>query len=281
MTVTFLEEIADARQATNRLGVRSYTTAYRLETDSQNDTAADVGNHSSLPGIGDKFADDTQAYCHDITIANTAPWKGWTATYNYSTEREISKTDPADDEVKVSWTSEVYNEPVFQDVNGSAVLNSANDYFIDPSPSRDAVHLIAKIRANVRSVPSWVLSKQNHVNSGIITIGGLQIAAGLARMSRLEISERQRRNNIDFYALSFEVHIHSDGWRLKPMDVGFRELEYGVLVQIKDTNGDEVTTPVMLDGEGKAQTDPSPESAIFGNYQVYVESDLTGLPGID
>ena len=280
MTVTFIEQIPGSRQATNRLGIRSYTTAYRLETDSQADTAADVGNHTSLPGIGSKFSDDAEAYCNNIDISNTAPWKGWTATYQYSTERTISQTDPADDEVKVSWTSEVYQEPVFQDVNGNAVVNSAGDFYIDPAPSRDAVHIIARIAANVRSVPTWVLSKQNNVNSGLITIGGLQIAAGLARMSRLEISERQRRNNINFYAISFEIHIHSDGWRMQPMDVGFREIEYGELVQIKDKNGDEVTTPVMLDGEGVAQKDPSPESAVFGNYKVYVESDLTSLPGI-
>lgn len=281
MTVTYHGIIPDKRTATNAAGIRTYSDTYRLTSDSKTDTASTVGNNANLPSIGSVHAEDAQAYCNNLAITCTDGYTGWEAVATWSTERTMSSTDPADDEVKVSWTSEVYNEPVFQDVNGNAILNSANDYFIDPGPSRDSVHVIAKIKANVRQVPAWVLSKQNHVNSGIITIGGLQIAAGLARMSRLEISERQRRNNNDFYALSFEVHIHSDGWRLKPMDVGFRELEYGVLVQIKDTNGDEVTTPVMLDGEGKAQADPSPESAIFGNYQVYVESDLTGLPGID
>jgi hypothetical protein len=126
-----------------------------------------------------------------------------------------------------------------------------------------------------------VLAKQNNVNDSQITVGGLVIGAGLARMSRLEISERQRRNDVDFYSMSFELHIHKDGWLLEPMDVGFRELEYGELVQIKDTNEDEVTTPVMLDGQGVAQTNPTPSSAVFGSYQVYGTSDLSTLPGID
>jgi len=65
------------------------------------------------------------------------------------------------------------------------------------------------------------------------------------------------------------------------MDVGFRELEYGDLVQIKDSNGDEVTTPVMLDGAGKAQTHPTPSSAVFLEFKVYETSDLSALPGID
>ncbi len=280
MTVTYIGPTT--RSASNRLGVRSYTHGFLLSTDAKADTEYDVGSHGDLPVIGDVHADDTQAYCTELSVDNHEPWQGWTATAQYSTERKISKTDPADDEIKVSWTTEIYQEPVFSDVNGNAVVNSAGDYYIDPTPSRDTTHLIAKISSNHQSIPEWVLGMQNNVNDSQVTIGGLVIAAGLARMSRLEISERQRRNDIDFYSMSFEIHLHKAGWLLEPMDVGFRELEYvGDLVQIKDSNGDEVTTPVMLDGAGRAQDNPTPSSAVFGSYQIYETSDLSALPGID
>lgn len=280
MTVTYHGIIADKRTATNAAGIRTYSDTYRLTSDSKSDTASTVGNNINLPSIGSVHAEDAQAYCNNLAITCTDGYTGWEAVATWSTERTMSSTDPADDEVKVSWTSEVYQEPVFQDVNGNAVVNSAGDYFIDPTPSRDACHLIAKIRANVQSVPAWVLAKQNNVNSGSITIGGLVIAARLARLCRLEISERQRRNSIDFYAMSFEIHIHSDGWRLQPMDVGFRELRGGSRRQIQDDEFQEVTTPVMLNGSGKAQLDPTPASAVFLDFQQYTESDLTSLPGI-
>jgi hypothetical protein len=281
MTVTYMGTIAEKRTAVNAAGIRTYSETFRLTSDATSDTASDVGNNTSLPSIGSVYADDAQAYCTNLSISCTDGYAGWEAVATWTTERTMSSTDPEDDEVRVSWTTEVYQEPVFQDVDGDAVVNSAGDYFIDPVPTRDATHLIARIRSNHRSIPAWILAKQNNVNSGLIQIGGLNIAAGLARMARLEIGERQRRNDIDFYSLSFEVHIHKDGWLLQPMDVGFRELEYGELVQIKDTLGDEVTTPVMLDGEGKAQSSPTPSSAVFGSYQVYETSDLSTLPGID
>ena len=281
MTVTNQGSIAEKRTATNAAGIRTYSETFRLTSDSKSDTASTVGNNASLPSIGSVYADDGQAYCTNLAISCTHDYTGWEAVATWTTERTMSSTDPEDDEVKVSWTTEVYQEPVFADADGNAVVNSAGDYFIDPVPSRDTTHLIAKIRSNHRSIPAWVLSLQNNVNDSQITIGGLVIAAGLARMSRLEISERQRRNDIDFYGMSFEVHLHKNGWLLEPMDVGFRELEYGDLVQIKDSSEDEVTTPVMLDGAGKAQTHPTPASAVFLEFKVYETSDLSALPGID
>jgi hypothetical protein len=281
MSVTYQGSIAEKRTATNAAGIRTYSETFRLTSDSKSDTASTVGNNASLPSIGSVYADDGQAYCTNLAISCTDGYTGWEAVASWTTERTMSSTDPEDDEVKVSWTTEVYQEPVFQDVDGNAVVNSAGDYFIDPVPTRDATHLIARIRSNHRTIPAWVLAKQNNVNDSQITVGGLVIGAGLARMSRLEISERQRRKDVDFYSMSFELHIHKDGWLLEPMDVGFRELKDGELVQIKDTNEDEVTTPVMLDGQGVAQTNPTPSSAVFGSYQVYGTSDLSTLPGID
>jgi len=270
MTVIFQGSIAEKRTATNAAGIRTYSETYRLTSDTKSDTAYIVGSNASLPTIGSVYSDDG--------------YTGWEVVATWTTERTMSSADPADDEVKVSWTTEVYQEPVFADVNGNAVVNSAGDYFIDPTPSRDTTHLIAKISSNHQSIPEWVLGMQNNVNDSQVTIGGLVIAAGLARMSRLQISERQRRNDIDFYSMSFEVHLHKNGWLLEPMDVGFRHLGggfRGYLVQIKDDNGDEVTTPVMLDGNGVAQLNPTPSSAVFGSYQIYETSDLSTLPGID
>ena len=279
MTINYKGVEKESRSASNRGGVRTYSEVYKIEA-TASETAYEVGSNTNLPSIGDVHADDNQAYCVSVDPQCVAGnW--WEVTAQWSSGRRLDATDPAQDEIMISWTSEIYQEAIHEDVNGNAILNSAGDYFIDPLVTRDNSHFIAKIRANVRGVPAWVLSKQNHVNSGIITIGGLQIAAGLARMSRLEISERQRRGNIDFWVLSYEIHIHENGWRARPLDAGFRKLEYGEPVQIKDKNGDEVTTPVLLDGEGGVLTDITPETAVYGNYQIYVESDLTVLPGID
>jgi hypothetical protein len=290
MTVTFKNIIAGSRRATNTKGVRNYSQSYLLTTDTLADTAYIVGSHASLPKIGDVFASDSYAYCTTLEVTNHAPFQGWTVTATWSTERTVDATDPTADEVMVSWSSEIYQEPVFTDVNGGSVTNSAGDYYIDPVPTRDNTHLIAKIRSNVTSVPTWVLSKQNNVNSGVIVIGGLSIPAKMARLCRLEIGERQLRGTTSFYQLSFEIHIHEVGWHLIPLDVGFRRLEYGEPVQIRtdDTgaivlfpNGEEPTQPVLLDGTGEVlDVALLPAGAVYRDHQIYVESDLTTMPGI-
>ena len=290
MTVTFKNIIAGSRRATNTKGVRNYSQSYLLTTDTLDDTAYDVGSHASLPKIGDVFADDSYAYCTTLEVTNHAPFQGWTVAATWSTERTIDASDPTADEIMVSWSSEIYQEPVFTDVNGGSVTNSTGDYYIDPVPTRDNTHLIAKIRSNVTSVPTWVLSKQNNVNSGVIVIGGLSIPAKMARLCRLEIGERQLRDTTSFYQLSFEIHIHEVGWHLTPLDVGFRRLEYGEPVQIRtdDTgaivlfpNGEEPTQPVLLDGTGEVlDVALLPAGAVYRDHQIYVESDLTSMPGI-
>jgi hypothetical protein len=277
MTITYHGVEKESRNASKLRGVRTYSETYKLEA-TASETAYQVGSDSNLPSIADVHADDDQAYCISI-IPRCVAGNWWEVEAQWSTERRLD-ADPEQDEVRVSWTSEIYQEAVYRDVDGNGILNSAGDYFIDPLTTRDNSHIIAKISSNHSSIPAWVLSKQNNVNSSQITIGGLVIAAGLARMSRLEISERQRRNAIDFYTMSFEVHLHEDGWRARPLDAGFRRLEYGEPVQIKDQNGDEVTTPVLLDGNGEVLDPVTPETAVYGNYQIYVESDLTSLPGI-
>jgi hypothetical protein len=188
----------------------------------------------------------------------------------------------------IDWNSEIYQEVVQFDIDGNAVLNSAGDYFIDPTPSRDAIHLIAKIQSNVASVPAYVISYQNAVNSGSVTIGGLVCGIGLVKIQRMVIGTREERGGVTFYKFSFEAHIHKEGWRLKPLDAGFRYLNYsGLPVQIKidsdgdvSATGDEVTTPVPLDGAGGLLVSPSPATGVFGNFKIYDELDLTVLPGI-
>ena len=109
MTVTLKEEIGEARHATNDQGSRSYTRAFRLETSLQSEDAWDVGSHAGLPVIGDTFPSDARAYCHNIDIDNSDPWKGWIATYEYSDKRQITEVQAGTgvlDEILYTFTTQ-------------------------------------------------------------------------------------------------------------------------------------------------------------------------------
>jgi hypothetical protein len=91
--------------------------------------------------------------------------------------------------------------------------------------------------------------------------------------------------------VSFEIHIHEVGWHLTPLDVGISSAGVtGEPVQIRtdDTgaivlfpNGEEPTQPVLLDGTGEVlDVSLLPAGAVYRDHQIYVESDLTTMPGI-
>jgi len=195
----------------------------------------------------------------------------------------LDETDPSNDEILIAWDSEIYQEDIFEDVFGNALMNSAGDYFIDPSPNRDASHLIAKLNFNVLSVPVWALSLKNTVNDAPITIDGLTIATGLAKVQRMSIGNRMKRNDVVYRPIDMEIHIHEDGWLFEPLDAGFRERDdyTGELKQIvNELDGEEVTSPAPLDGAGHAIDSPTPENAIFGSFTIYRTGDLTVIPGV-
>lgn len=271
-----------SRTAENDLGVRTYSDTYKVEASSPADSAYDVGSAAGLPVIGSTYSDDSAAYCRSLSVANPEPYAGWTVTASYSTERTISTSDPSLDGVLVSWSSEIYQEPIFVDKDGDAVVNSAGDYFVDPVPTRQSSHLIAKIRANLLTIPTWVLSYQNAVNNASVTIDGLSVAIRKAKVQRIEIGEEQLRNGTVFRQLSYEVHLRNDDWKLRPLDAGFRSKNGSndMLQIINDGDGSEVTQPALLDGSGARLDNPTPATAVFGEYEIYPELDLTSLPGI-
>ena len=276
------KERDEGRTANFDGGTWTYQRQWEVRTTDKNDRENIVSTAPGLPAYGELHPAPIAVDAWAKTIAY-APVTGsaiaWIVTVTYTSERELNE-NPTTDEVLISWSSEIYPELVNIDRNGAAIVNSAGDYFIDPVPTRDGIHLIAKIRANVGAVPSWLINYQNAVNNDEITIGGLLIGVGLARVQRIEVGERQKRGNVTFYPLSFEVHIHKDGWRLRPLDAGFRKLDGTKRVQIGDKLGSEPTTPVPLNGGGQPLEDPGPTTAVFGNFKIYDELDLTALPGI-
>ena len=292
MTVTFLG--LSARSANNEKGKRTYTEVYKLTTTQKTETAYTVGSHSSLPAIGSQHPDDANAYCRSLRVDNTDFWKGWTVTATFSDERDLS-TNPIHDEAQISWSAESYEEVILYDaVTGHAILNTANDPFSEP-PTREATHLVASISANVASVPTWVLSYQDAVNSDAITIGGLSIGVGKAKMQNLAISQKQTRNNTDFYRLSFQIKIKEEGWKFRPLSTGFSQLKYHttfhqwghVTTDVFKTDcvnilGDwkPVSEPALLDAAGRQIISDDPADGYFMEFDIYPLLAFSSLPGV-
>jgi hypothetical protein len=286
VTVYYLGEIPTGRQAVNSKGMRSYTAEFRLKTTSRTEDAYDVGSHASLPIIGDTHPSDSGAWCESISVACTDGWTGWVVTCQWTSEREYA-TDPTADPAIVTLNTEQFQKPAVFDVDGYGICNSAGDPY-DPPEMMDDSRRLFTVMKNMASVPSWVISSQDAINNDVFSLGGLSIGVGLAKVQSVAVSEPQSRNGVSFRTVTFQIQVQRDGWTLRPLDAGFRQLAWDGATRINiytpDSTGDtygggeRITAPVPLDGAGQAQANPTIASAVYGSHVVYQSMAFSTLP---
>lgn len=275
MTITYIGEIH--APATNNKGSRSYTRTFKLKTTAQTERAYHVGSHASLPVIGELHPDDSTAWCVALHVDPTDPWKGWTATAEYSTERELAE-DPTADPALISWDSEQFQKPAIYSYAGTAIVNSAGDPFDPPNMMDDSRRIVTVIK-NLAVVPAWILTYQDAVNSDSFVLDGVTIGIGLAKMQRVAVGEEQRRNGTLFRTVTFSIHLEKDGWLLEPLDAGFREIVSGERINILNDGDDlQPSAPVPLNGSGVHLTNPTAATAVFLSFVVYETKAFSSLP---
>jgi hypothetical protein len=257
--------------------MRSYSRQFRLETTLQAEGPFAVGSDSNLPLIGSLHPEDSGAWCTTLSVENTDPWKGWLVTAEYSSERELNETATSDAAI-ITWSSEQFQRPVIVDQDGEAIVNSAGDPF-DPPHMIDDSRRVVTVTKNLATVPSWILTYQDAVNSADFTVDGVSIAEGKAKMQSVTIGEPQSRNGNTFRTVTFSMHLEKNGWLFKPLDAGFRTKIDGVMANVRnDDDGELPALPVPLDGFGNVLVDPSPSTAIYLEFTVYETKDFSLLP---
>lgn len=278
MTVIYRSEAYNGRTAQNDLGIRTYTRAFWLETTVVTEGAFAVGSNASLPIIGSVHPEDSGAWCRSLNVDNTNPWKVWRVTANYSSEFELN-TNPLSDPAIINWDSEQFQKPAVYDYSGNAICNSAGDLF-DPPVMVDDSRRTVTIVKNLAAVPSWILSYQDAVNSDVFSIDGFSIAIGKAKMQRVSVSAKEKRNSTSFYPVTFTIHLQNDGWKLQPLDCGFRK-KGTVTTERNGITSDDGTgpvVPVFLNGSGGVLANPSLTNAVFLNYTYYRTQAFSSLP---
>lgn len=281
MAITSIGEVIEAREGQNDNGNRSYSRQFLIQVDNENDNVFTVTSSTALPLVGHQYPGDPQALCKKVR-AQCKTALSWTYTAEYDTVKDDvdlnmeSGAKPWDASPIITWSSEIYQEAIYKDKDDKAIVNSAGDYFVDPAPTRDASHLIAQIKQKVQYVPSWVFSYQNAVNSGPITIDGLSVGAGLAKVQRISVGETKTNGFFNYREVTLEIHLHKDGWKLEPLDAGFRKLVDGKPVKVEGA-----TQPVLLDLNGDVLENPEdPSQAKYHEFKIYPELSFSGLPGV-
>lgn len=288
MAVTYVGELSEGRQATNSKGVRTYTRMFRLTTSSQTDNAFTVGSNVNLPIIGNVFPGDSTAYCTDISIQCVRGWRIWDATVTYSTERKLSDQQSSDPQnptpatgepAYITWDTEQFQKPATRDRDNKGIVNSAGDPFLPPEQMDDSRRVVT-VQKNLTAVPTWILDYQDSVNDASFTVDGVTVTAGKAKMQRVSVGPIELRNGATFRQVTFVIALRRDGWAYSLLDQGFNEKDPADETKRRPIyiNGQLPSSPVLLDGTGKAQTDPKTANATYLTYNVYKTANFSSLP---
>lgn len=292
MAVTKCKFIHDGRSGDSK-GVDDTrdTLRWRIVTDNKYDTAQTIYPPLAASGLLPKQFEPHPANifltCRSVRIDNQAdsPYH-WTATAEYSSapikesdKEKQEKPNPVDRRAKIRWSTTNYQHVFVEDINGKAVVNSAGDYFAE-QPEVERSYWRASITKNLTAIPTWVLDLDNPVNESQFSIQGLQVPPETGRLCNLAVGDREIENGFEYYPLSFDIEFRKNGWKIKPLDQGFRfiNLDTGELENITDANGDPITSPHLLDGLGQKLANPSPDTAVFLEFDGYELFDFNNLP---
>lgn len=227
--------------------------------------------------------------CRSINFSQDsgAPRK-WQIEADYSSEPlktadQTNITDPTQRPPEISWTTAHYRKAIDKDINGKALVNSAGDYF-DPPPEKDASYWVANIKKNVPSVPTFILAYTDAINSDSFTIQGMTVNPKVAKLMDINISNVQTEGDYSFVVFEYSLEFHPETWVYRPLDQGFTTFSnFGGRQRIVDesTPPRQVTSPVLLNGEGQTLDNPSTANAVFLEYDILNEQDFGGtLPGL-
>jgi len=275
-----VKEIWDGRGGEGDLkGGRRYTRVFRVETNSNFDTAVEA-TFTGTPKIGDRFPEDNQAFCQNVRADQEAfSPRIWIVTASYSTEQELA-ANPLVDPTEFTWDTEQFQKPVVIDLDGKAIVNSAG-HFYDPPFERDDSRLSVTMTRNVLSIPPWFLSIEDALNSEPVTIDGLNVPIKRAKIQKVTAGKQEFRNLTGFRRISATIHIQRLTWQLEAQDVGLMEIHPTVdtkRIAILDDDGNPVSIPVPLDGNGKRLVDPTLDNVTIRTHNIYHEFDFGDLP---
>jgi hypothetical protein len=244
---------------------RRYTRNFSVKTDDGLDGAAVVVAYLSLPALYSSYTSgndiDTAAYVDNVRAQRLGP-KLWHATVDYSTitpDAGQNVENPVDRAATVRWSSQSYQVPVTQDINGTPILNSAGDPFDPPVEREDKRRILNYSRFENSYSQIFADLYENAVNEDVF----MGADPGYCRCNHIH-GERHYEKGAYTWKVDYEFEFRREGYEIPVLDQGFRYLDSNDVAQtIRDGQGTPVSSPALLNGIGGLLTDSA--SALFFN----------------
>ncbi len=195
---------------------------------------------------------------------NAVAW--WNAVVTVSSkqpERALQPENPLMRPVRrIKWESTREMFPSLVDHNGKFAANTAGDYFGAFEVEVQLKKFFFSMNYATNNFPQWAFFLDGAVNSTDITILGVVMPPGTAKLYVPEGPlEPTVENGYAYFQVNYEIHFNPMGWQSNLWNVGFQELKYtdssGNLVNPLATPGNasgqlnKISKVAMLDDRGE------------------------------
>lgn len=214
-----------------------------------------------------------------------------------------TENNPLTQPVRWSWQRSKTVEPVDRDYDGNPIVNSNRDPFTN-SPQRTFTQRILEARRYEATYPYGNADTYEDKVNSVAFSGpqGYTPATGTVKCNIITAVGEYTEDS-PYVEVLYQFEIRPDGWRTRQLDEGTKGRDStGAVLPLYHTNGDKITSPVLLNGlgnprddyshslgnptgiivpvDGTAPTGAEVEStadATFLRYKIYGTADLNNL----
>lgn len=277
-------------------------TADQVATESAAYTAVNsyvVNTEGVSGGIAIKATHPDTSYMQVVSTSTKelAPANYFAVEVTYETPAFQGTTggNPFESPASYSWAQITETENVEEDVNGNPIVNSAGDPFDQPPTITDRYWQLTVTRNEPYFNLAQAVTYQNKVNSDTVYLQGVgagKLTAGQVMcVSILPVGDYDLDDN--FVSIAYTFWIRESGFQLRRLDIGYRQWLNGEdkSKPLTDENGNDITVPVPLNGEGIQYTDTANTgtgtpagaskedtgSAVFLQYDIFEAEPFADL----
>lgn len=292
---------------------RTYTRVFEVYTTDDDDGPATAGGSALLPRLGDSHPEDSQAVVVAVVPAqDSADPRRWIVNIDYDTQPPLPEAlqpesptgDPGAEQTPADLPDNPLNRPAiwrgsFQqiqevlrdayltDANGDniggskPVVNSAG-FLFDPPVMVERSRPTLTITKNIPSLNIFAL---NDVVDSVNKTAWKGLEIRTARLVGVEF-QSGLENGVFFWTVSWTFALKFDKWDIRVLDAGLAERvvvpsvpgQPGPQYEIRpilDPQGNPITEPVPLDGNGKRLAPNQPE--VYLLFSGYKQRDFNAV----
>jgi hypothetical protein len=260
MPVTGYEPLSTQVQG-QESGHRTYTSVFRVYTDTVYDGASTVMIYGGLPQLGDPYlwgnSFDYGARLNALPVVRLErddqnARKIWIATCTYTTRGRQLEQQPPDDPLtwpwKVSGDADEWTEEAAEDVDGEPLMNSAFQQLRGKQVERFRTRRKWVLTKNFATVNQTMIDYfEGSVNRSTITILGAVYPPETLYMRRITFTREWYAYNTPYFPHTFNIDCNPEGFRRKIIDKGTMQVIPGTGNVFDPADMTAITDPVTED----------------------------------